>query len=91
MGAVANALKSSKAQARATSLVPLVEELKLAGALSLRALADGLNARGIPAPRGGVWQAVQIKRLLASSDILESELLRRVTLQKTLSSRASLY
>jgi DNA invertase Pin-like site-specific DNA recombinase len=61
-----NALKSSKAQARAASLVPIVDELKSAEALSLRALADGLNERGIPAPRGGEWQAVQVKRLLAA-------------------------
>jgi hypothetical protein len=45
-----NAVKSCKAKARAASLVPIVEELKSDGAETLRALADGLNARGIPAP-----------------------------------------
>jgi DNA invertase Pin-like site-specific DNA recombinase len=63
-----NALRSSKAQARAASLVPFLDEIISTGALSLRALADGLNVRGIPAPRGGVWQAVQVKRLLSAVD-----------------------
>jgi hypothetical protein len=34
------------------------------GAASLRAIAAGLEDRGIPAARGGKWSAVQVARLL---------------------------
>jgi len=39
--------------------------LQKAGATSLRAIADGLNAQGIPTARGsGEWSAVQVMRML---------------------------
>jgi DNA invertase Pin-like site-specific DNA recombinase len=60
-----NALKTSKARARAESLAPILNELRATGIVTLRALADGLNARGIVEPRGGAWQAIQVKRLLS--------------------------
>ena len=31
---------------------------------SLRQIADGLNCCGVPAPRGGDWSAVAVKRIL---------------------------
>jgi hypothetical protein len=36
----------------------------LSGAMSLREIAGGLNARGIKTARGGEWSAVQVKRVL---------------------------
>jgi DNA invertase Pin-like site-specific DNA recombinase len=55
-----------KARARAADLGPTIAELQAAGATSLRAIADGLNERGIPTARGvGQWQAAQVMRLLA--------------------------
>jgi Recombinase len=43
----------------------LRRERRLAGgATSLRAIAAGLEERGIPAARGGKWSAVQVARLL---------------------------
>lgn len=43
-----------------------VAELQAAGATSLRAIAAGLNARGIPTARGiGPWSATQVLRTLA--------------------------
>jgi DNA invertase Pin-like site-specific DNA recombinase len=60
-----NALKAVKARARASSLAPILDELRATGVVTLRALADGLNARGIVAPRGGAWQAAQVKRLVS--------------------------
>jgi hypothetical protein len=42
-----------------------VKELQAAGCESLRAIAAELDARGIPAARGGKWSAVQVSRLLA--------------------------
>src|SRR5919205_1968308 len=37
---------------------------RASGASSLREIAAGLNGRGIPAARGEVWSAVQVKRAL---------------------------
>jgi hypothetical protein len=52
------------ADARATDLAPIIAELRAAGAESLRAIAAGLNARGIPTARGGEWSAVQVARVI---------------------------
>jgi hypothetical protein len=35
----------------------------------LRAIAAGLEERGIPAARGGKWSAVQVARLLEAASI----------------------
>jgi DNA invertase Pin-like site-specific DNA recombinase len=64
-GSAANA---AIARARASDLSATVRELEAAGCESLRAIAEGLDARGIPAARGGKWSAVQVSRLLARLD-----------------------
>jgi len=38
-----------------------------AGCESLRAIAAGLEERGIPPARGGKWSAVQVSRLLEAA------------------------
>ena len=48
---------------RAADLLPLILPMKAGGA-SLRQIADGLNRCGVPAPRGGDWSAVAVKRIL---------------------------
>jgi DNA invertase Pin-like site-specific DNA recombinase len=54
------------AAARAADIAPVIAELQAAGAASLRAIADGLNDRGIPTARGaGNWSATQVSRVLA--------------------------
>jgi hypothetical protein len=45
-------------------LPSIIEELKAAGAASLRQIAAGLNDKGITAARGGEWDATQVKRVL---------------------------
>jgi hypothetical protein len=37
--------------------------------LTTRAIAKALNDRGLKPPRGGVWQAPQIMRLLARLEL----------------------
>jgi hypothetical protein len=44
-----------------------IQELEAAGCASLRAIAAGLEERGIPAARGGKWSAVQVSRLLEAA------------------------
>jgi hypothetical protein len=40
------------------------EELQAAGCTSLRAIAEALDGRGIPAAQGGPWSPTQVMRLL---------------------------
>jgi Recombinase len=54
---------------RALDLAPAIQELQAAGCESLRAIAAGLEERGIPAPRGGSWSAVQVARVLEAAAI----------------------
>jgi hypothetical protein len=48
-------------------LAPTIKELQAAGCESLRAIAAGLEERGIPAARGGKWSAEQVARLLEAA------------------------
>ena len=45
-------------------VAPVREELQAASCESLRAIAAGLEERGIPTARGGKWSSVQVMRLL---------------------------
>src|SRR5215207_8624162 len=49
---------------RAGELTPVIEEVRAAGASSLRQIAAGLNQRSILAARGGAWSPMQVKRVL---------------------------
>ncbi len=59
-----NATKRAAAVQRAADVAPAIREAMAAGATSLRALADALNDRGIPAPRGGQWHASSVRNTL---------------------------
>ena len=64
----------TRAANRASDLAPVIAELQAAGATSLRAIADGLNARCIPTARGsGEWSAVQVMRVLERLDPFREE------------------
>jgi DNA invertase Pin-like site-specific DNA recombinase len=68
LGTIASAkTRQARAAQRATDLAPTIAELRRSGASSLRTLAHGLNGRGIPATRGGVWTAAQVRRLVAGT------------------------
>jgi hypothetical protein len=45
-------------------LAPAISELMASGATSLGQIASGLNAKGIPAPRGGRWRKSQVDRVM---------------------------
>jgi DNA invertase Pin-like site-specific DNA recombinase len=53
---------------RAANIAPVIAELQADGATSLRAIADGLNKRGIPTANGGAWSAVQVSRVLSRQE-----------------------
>jgi DNA invertase Pin-like site-specific DNA recombinase len=56
-------VRRKAARQRAADIAPVVSDLRAHGATSLRQIAAGLNERGIPAPRGGEWNAAQVRRL----------------------------
>jgi DNA invertase Pin-like site-specific DNA recombinase len=63
--AKAMAVIQQRADARAAEVAPTIKALQAAGATSLRAIAAGLNAQGIPTARGqGKWSANQVARVL---------------------------
>jgi DNA invertase Pin-like site-specific DNA recombinase len=61
-GAEAN---RAKALGRAHDLQTITDEIRDGGASTLREIAAALNARGIPAARGGAWSAAQVHRLIS--------------------------
>jgi Recombinase len=60
------------AEARARALASTLRELRAAGFISRRALADELNRRGIPTSRGGSWHYTTIVRMLTRLGLLTS-------------------
>lgn len=58
-------VRKAKAQSRAVDLLPIIEDIRSSGATTLQAIADTLNARGIPTARGGTWAPVQVSRVVA--------------------------
>ena len=59
----------TRADSRAQDIAPIIKELQAAGKTSLRTIAEGLNAAGVPTPRGGEWSAVQVQRVLERLDL----------------------
>jgi DNA invertase Pin-like site-specific DNA recombinase len=57
-------VRREKARKRAADLLPEIEAIQAEGTTSFSQIAAALNQRGIPAPRGGDWQAVQVQRVL---------------------------
>jgi hypothetical protein len=56
--------KKAAAAAHAADLASLIRDIREAGATSLRDIVSELNAREVPAARGGTWSAAQVSRLL---------------------------
>jgi DNA invertase Pin-like site-specific DNA recombinase len=61
---IASKARRSKAAERAQDIAPIIADIEAAGAVSLRQIAAELNARGVPTPRGGLWAAAQVRRVL---------------------------
>ena len=66
-----NAANRARSLAHLEAMLPIVREIQIGGKLLRREIADELNARKIPAPRGGFWNGAGVSRLLAR---LESEI-----------------
>jgi DNA invertase Pin-like site-specific DNA recombinase len=61
-----SALTSIKggADKHAANILPIIREIQKAGATTLRAIAEALNARGVATARGGQWHATSVKNML---------------------------
>jgi hypothetical protein len=64
IGAAARQARIDAAEKWGAEMLPVIESVKAAGALSLRSIAAALNAQGITAPRGGPLSAVQVQRAM---------------------------
>jgi DNA invertase Pin-like site-specific DNA recombinase len=53
-----------EAERYAANVLPIIEEVRRAGARTLRDIAAALTARGVRTPRGGEWTAIAVKRVL---------------------------
>ena len=68
-GALAN---KRAMDSRARTLVQIIREIRAAGFISRRALADQLNRRLIPTARGGRWHYTTVVRMLTRFGLLTS-------------------
>ena len=67
LAARARDAQQAEARRRAATVLPYLEQARLAGATTLWQLADALMKRGVPAPRGGQhWHPAQIRRVLGT-------------------------
>ena len=57
------AARMAQADQFASNILPVVLQIRAAGVQTLNGIAEALNARGLRTPRGGEWQAVQVKRI----------------------------
>ena len=63
-GRAVAALKA-EADRAAGNVLPIIAEIQKSGAKTLRDIANALNARGVPTPRGGLWYAASVRNALA--------------------------
>jgi hypothetical protein len=61
-----------RAELHAAAFASTIQELRSAGFVSRRTLADELNRRGIPAARGGRWHYTTVVRVLTHSGLATS-------------------
>jgi DNA invertase Pin-like site-specific DNA recombinase len=57
-----------KSDTFAVRLAPVIADIRAAGMVSLRQIADELNRRGVPTARGGNWAAPAVRNVLARID-----------------------
>jgi DNA invertase Pin-like site-specific DNA recombinase len=58
-------VRGEAARRRASDVLPVIQSVKASGVTTLAGIAEKLNDRGIPAPRGGCWSPIQVSRVMA--------------------------
>lgn len=61
---VAVAAQKANADAFAANVLPIIDQVKAAGANSYRAIAHALTARGVRTARGGYWEAATVRNVM---------------------------
>jgi DNA invertase Pin-like site-specific DNA recombinase len=61
--------RKALADQHAANVVPIILDVQRAGLKSLRAIADALNARGVPTARGGAWHASSVRDALKRVEV----------------------
>lgn len=59
------AVSAARAKDFAANVLPIIDQIRSAGATSLHEIANALNLRGIKTARGGTWWASSVRNLLA--------------------------
>jgi hypothetical protein len=69
LGADVDPTRTRERQRRSSccQVLPIIREIQRAGAMSLWAIAEAMNERGVATARGGKWQAMTVSNLLARS------------------------
>ena len=62
--ASSSAARAAAARQRAHDLMPVVSAIRSGDEMSLAKIAQGLNERGVPTPRGARWQPQSVSNLL---------------------------
>ena len=66
-GATASArVRRQRADSRSLDLRPIIAQIESSGVKSLTGIAEALNGMKVSAPRGGLWSAGQISRVMKS-------------------------
>jgi DNA invertase Pin-like site-specific DNA recombinase len=60
-------VRREQVRRRAADLLPTIDAIRVEGISSALQIAAALNRRGIHAPRGGEWSAVQVQRVLKAA------------------------
>lgn len=72
-GALGRAVRTMGADQRAAAVLPIIEKIKATGAVSCRAIAAELNARGLTTARGAAWDQTAIFRLMKREQAARKE------------------
>ena len=65
LGAAANAALAAQF---AANVLPVVSSIRASGVVTLKGIAEALNARGIRTARGGAWYASTVKNLVGRAE-----------------------
>lgn len=59
------------ADAFATNVLPIIDQVRASGATSYNAIATALNERGVKTARGGTWAAATVRNVMLRAPVLD--------------------
>jgi DNA invertase Pin-like site-specific DNA recombinase len=71
-GSAGRVSQAQAAEQFAKCVLPVLEAVRKAGALTLTEIADALNSRGVRSATGGVWHRSAVRNLLARAQSCEA-------------------